>query len=926
ANLLRKWAREGRPYRGQVFQLQEVEDAIRAVAAQLVAANGTAVAAETLKAKQEAAAQGAASQEAGEKSLGDVTMPSGNDEEIVEVSSLILGFAQRVERMTAVVECAVHRINKPMKPATSAMTIAHRTALEQKCSRASMPQGGVEEVEHLSVPSSSQRMSAAEPQPEPTRHLAQGMAPKKKAAAEARMPATLGTQNFARFFLVTEGNHRADQLQIEVEKSRACVNCECPRTLLFESNYHATSTCAVHDPQEDRKVWAVQLPCSHRAMARTAKGTSAASRLCPCSAFQRMRNQSCSVHSNALCRARLRLGCRARRWAPVHDMQLEVFSRSGTSGKSEPKKGNSSSSYSFRRILHRPWSVMDTCLRRALHVSDPVPAAPEAKVDGSHKLVLFTPPADDPENRREVVVDAMLSGVLREHQRIGVQFMYDCLMGLKDFNGSGCILADDMGLGKTLQSVAVIWTLLTQGGPGGKPACRKALVVCPASLVKNWQAEFEKWLHGKCKLTACAVTGEGPFLLLPVMCISVMFHWAFMTPAELPTRGSAPQLRATARASNAAAPKMTGSMLPTSALFVAAADASAAVAHRAEGEVAVKKKGVKVVHGQEIPWNIFSPEAPYQGKVVKNQKHAQTLTEPTGDANWETAHVTIDHGGNVPYLEGQSIGIIAPGPDKKGETPARIRLYSIASSAVGDDETSKTVTLCVKRNFVVNGEHVNREVGEDKPDKAGTHYPKDSVYRGVCSNHVCDLSVGEEVLITGPTGTEMLLPEDQESNIIMLATGTGIAPMRSYMRLLFNGKAGANADGSRKFKGLAWLFMGVPFAKSLLYDDLASNKSKYPDQFRFDYAVSREQKNAAGQKMYIQTRMAEHAEEIWEPMQSPKTHVYMCGLKGMEVGMAGCFGPIAEKAGMDWLVFAKTMKKADRYPTTSKSTKQGLQL
>ncbi|CAE7605966.1 LFNR2, partial [Symbiodinium pilosum] len=59
--------------------------------------------------------------------------------------------------------------------------------------------------------------------------------------------------------------------------------------------------------------------------------------------------------------------------------------------------------------------------------------------------------------------------------------------------------------------------------------------------------------------------------------------------------------------------------------------------------------------------------------------------------------VTFDHGGNVPYIEGQSIGVIAPGPDKKGETPARIRLYSIASSAVGDDETSKTVSLCVKR-------------------------------------------------------------------------------------------------------------------------------------------------------------------------------------------------------------------------------------
>ncbi|CAE8708888.1 unnamed protein product [Polarella glacialis] len=70
---------------GYACMLEQLDstDAIRAVAAQLVAANGTAVAAETLKAKQEAAAQGAASQEAGEKSLGDVTMPSGNDEERV---------------------------------------------------------------------------------------------------------------------------------------------------------------------------------------------------------------------------------------------------------------------------------------------------------------------------------------------------------------------------------------------------------------------------------------------------------------------------------------------------------------------------------------------------------------------------------------------------------------------------------------------------------------------------------------------------------------------------------------------------------------------------------------------------------------------------------------------------------------------------
>merc|ERR1712110_1309485 len=94
--------------------------------------------------------------------------------------------------------------------------------------------------------------------------------------------------------------------------------------------------------------------------------------------------------------------------------------------------------------------------------------------------------------------------------------------------------------------------------------------------------------------------------------------------------------------------------------------------------------------------------------------------------------------------------------------------------------------------------------------------------------------VGEDKLITGPTGAEMLLPENPEANIIMLATGTGIAPMRSYLRSFFNGAIGANADGSRKFKGLAWLIMGVPHSTSLLYDDEHMEyKAKFPSQFRY---------------------------------------------------------------------------------------------
>jgi len=331
-------------------------------------------------------------------------------------------------------------------------------------------------------------------------------------------------------------------------------------------------------------------------------------------------------------------------------------------------------------------------------------------------------------------------------------------------------------------------------------------------------------------------------------------------------------------------------------------------------EVKGKKVGYKQVLGREVPFNLFKPKEPLKAKVIANKVHKHTITENTGDANWETVHVTFDHGGKYPYLEGMSLGLISPGPDKTGKTPAAVRLYSIASSAVGDDETSNTVSLCVKRVVELDGKFANREVGEDKPDKAGTHFPKNKVYRGVASNYICDLNIGDEVEITGPVGTEMLLPEDPDAVYIMLATGTGIAPMRSYLRYLFSDAAGANPDGSRKFKGLAWLFLGVPYAKSILYDDENQEyKKNFPDQYRYEYAISREQKNAAGEKMYIQTRLKEYGEEIWDLMQMPKTHLYVCGLKGMESGLEEVLGPLATKNGLVYADLVKQWKKEHRW-------------
>lgn len=97
------------------------------------------------------------------------------------------------------------------------------------------------------------------------------------------------------------------------------------------------------------------------------------------------------------------------------------------------------------------------------------------------------------QNEKEVSVDTCLVNVLRPHQRHGIVFLYECIMGLKVPNYFGAILADEMGLGKTLQCITIIWTLLKKG-PYGYPILKYVLIVTPSSLCNNWNKEFKHWL------------------------------------------------------------------------------------------------------------------------------------------------------------------------------------------------------------------------------------------------------------------------------------------------------------------------------------------------------------------------------------------------------------------------------------------------
>jgi len=289
-----------------------------------------------------------------------------------------------------------------------------------------------------------------------------------------------------------------------------------------------------------------------------------------------------------------------------------------------------------------------------------------------------------------------------------------------------------------------------------------------------------------------------------------------------------------------------------------------------------------------VPTNTYKNKAPFTGKVISTKR----IVGPK--ATGETCHIIIDHNGDFPYWEGQSWGVVPPGVRERDGKPNAVRLYSIASSRYGDDMTGQTGSLCVRR-----ATYWCPELKADDPAK-----------KGVCSNFLCDTKAGDEVKMTGPAGKVMLLPEeDPKTDYIMVATGTGIAPYRGFIRRLFN----EDTPAARAYKGEAWLFLGVANSDALLYDDeFQEAKSRFPENLRIDYALSREQNNSKGGKMYIQDKVEEYSDEVFNKLENG-AHIYFCGLKGMMPGIQDMLKGVAEKKGLDYEEWLKKLKKAKQW-------------
>ena len=251
----------------------------------------------------------------------------------------------------------------------------------------------------------------------------------------------------------------------------------------------------------------------------------------------------------------------------------------------------------------------------------------------------------------------------------------------------------------------------------------------------------------------------------------------------------------------------------------------------------------------------------YAATVVSNRRLTPTTTE-------EVRELVLDVEGDDLALDvGQSIGVLAPGQSEFGQEE-HLRLYSVSDLPSRATSGAARIKLTVKRCFYVD-------------DYSGERYP------GRASNYLCDRQAGEHISLTGPYGLPFEVPAEKDALLILVATSTGIAPFRAFIKHLFQ-------PGS-DFQGRVLLFYGGRRAIDLIYlDEAEDDLALYRDQEAFNAYQAVSSRPHWTDAIDWGPALAESGEGFWEALESTRTYVYVAGLEkdqeGLHEALAGLAG------------------------------------
>jgi len=203
------------------------------------------------------------------------------------------------------------------------------------------------------------------------------------------------------------------------------------------------------------------------------------------------------------------------------------------------------------------------------------------------------------------------------------------------------------------------------------------------------------------------------------------------------------------------------------------------------------------------------------------------------------------------FSVGQSIGVVVPGPHPLGNE-FHMRRYSIASGHLDRSSEAIELELLVRRCFYVD--EIN-----------GERYP------GIASHYLCDAEAGKRITITGPYRSPFKIPADDSSNLLMIGTGTGVAPFRSFVQEIYREKGA--------WKGQVRLYYGARNGMDLLYgNDADGDLTNYYDEASFKAFGAIINRPLASDSDTLKAALQDHAGDVWQSMQDPRTYVYLAGL------------------------------------------------
>lgn len=237
------------------------------------------------------------------------------------------------------------------------------------------------------------------------------------------------------------------------------------------------------------------------------------------------------------------------------------------------------------------------------------------------------------------------------------------------------------------------------------------------------------------------------------------------------------------------------------------------------------------------------------------------------------------------FSVGQSIGVMVPGPHPLGNQ-FHMRRYSIASGHTDQASDAIELELLVRRCFYVD--EIN-----------GEQYP------GIASHYLCDADVGQRIAITGPYRSPFRMPADENANLLMIGTGTGVAPFRAFVQELYRDKG--------SWKGQVRLYYGARNGMDLLYgNDAEGDLANYYDDASFKAFGAMISRPRASDSDMLKAAVEGHAAEVWDLMQDPSTYVYLSGLGKVAKAFDKVMEKVAGGAGV-WTEFKEKLRSQGRW-------------